>query len=123
MCGDPEAASGETCLACRTDPPPWCAASSVGPYDGTLRELVLLFKNRGRDELARPLARLVARRHRELGWPTPDAVVAVPMTWRRRLHRGYDQAALLGRATAAELGAPFVRALARRGGAAQVGPR
>ena len=121
VCGDPEAASGEPCLACRIEPPPWRAAGSLGPYDGTLREIVLLFKNGGRDELSRPLAGLLAHRHRELEWPAPDAVAAVPTTWRRRLRRGYDQAALLGRAVAGELAAPFVRALARRGGAAQVG--
>ncbi len=121
VCGDPEVASSEPCLACRIDPPPWDAAASVGPYDGTLRDLVLLFKNGGRDELARPLAALLARRHRDRGGERPDAVVAVPMTWLRRLRRGYDQAALLGRALARELRAPFVRALARRGGPAQVG--
>jgi len=122
VCGDPEAATGGPCLACRTDPPPWRAAATLGPYEGTLRDLVLLFKNRGRDELAAPLARLLARTARDAGWESPAAVVPVPMTWLRRIRRGYDQAGLLGRRVARELGVPFSHALRRRaGGAPQVG--
>jgi ComF family protein len=121
VCGSPEVTSGEECLACRTAPPPWRAAASLGPYDGTLRDLVLLFKNRGRDELARPLAELLATSLESRGWKRPDVVVSVPTTWLRRLRRGYDQAGLLGRAVARELGAPYVRALRRHGRGAQVG--
>ena len=122
VCGDPEAAAVGACLACRTDPPPWRAAVTLGPYEGTLRDLVLLFKNRGRDELAAPLARMLARAAREAGWDPPAAVASVPMRWLRRLRRGYDQAELLGRGVARELGVPFARPLRRRsGGAPQVG--
>ena len=121
VCGNPEAISGEECLACRTEPPPWRAASSLGPYEGTLRDLVLLFKNRGRDELAKPLAELLAGNLEDRGWERPDAVVSVPMTSFRRLRRGYDQAGILGRAVARELGVRYVRALRRRGRGAQVG--
>ena len=121
VCGSPEVTSGTECLACRTDPPPWRAAATLGPYEGTMRDLVLLFKNHGRDELAKPLAGLLARSFRSNGWIRPDTVVAVPTTWLRRIRRGYDQAGLLGRAVARELEAPFARVLQRRGGGAQVG--
>ena len=121
VCGSPDTAAAEECLACRTAPPPWRAAASVGPYQGALRDLVLLFKTRGRDELAAPIAALMAGAFRRAGWMRPDAVVAVPMTWVRRLKRGYDQAELLGRGVARELGLPFVRGLRRRGRGAQVG--
>lgn len=121
VCGSPEVTSGEECLACRTDPPPWRAAATLGPYEGTLRDLVLLFKNHGRDELATPLAALLAQSFRNSGWKVPDTVVSVPMTRRRRLRRGYDQAGLLGRAVARELEVPFARPLQRRGRGAQVG--
>jgi len=121
VCGNPEVVSDDVCLACRTDPPPWQAAASLGPYESTLRDLLLLFKTGGRDELARPFAELLAHGVRARGWKRPDSVVSVPMTWYRRLRRGYDQAELLGRAIAHELGAPFVRALRRRGRGVQVG--
>jgi ComF family protein len=122
VCGDLEVTSGGECLACRADPPPWRAAATLGPYEGELRDLVLLFKNRGRDELAAPIAALLARRLRGGDWEQPDAVVSVPMTWLRRIRRGYDQAELLGRGVAREIEAPFSRVLRRRaGGGSQVG--
>jgi ComF family protein len=120
-CGSPEVEVEGTCLACRTAPPPWRAAASFGPYAGTLRELVLLFKGRGRDELETPLAALLLAAFRRAGWPRPDAVVAVPMRWIRRLRRGYNQAELLAHRVARQLGVPLVRALDKRGRGTQVG--
>ncbi|OYW05297.1 MAG: hypothetical protein B7Z61_06715 [Acidobacteria bacterium 37-71-11] len=79
------------------------------------------FKTRGRDEIAGPAGMMMADAFRRAGWSRPDAVVSVPMTWLRRLRRGYDQAGLLGHAVARELGLPFVRAMRRRGRGAQVG--
>jgi ComF family protein len=120
-CGSPEVEAEGPCLACRTAAPPWRAAASFGPYDGVLRELVLLFKSRGRDELAAPLSGLLLSASRRAGWPLPDAVVAVPMAWVRRLRRGYNQAELLAHTVARELGVPPVHALRRRGRGTQVG--
>lgn len=120
-CGTPEVETEGPCLACRTAPPPWCGAASFGAYQGTLRELVLLFKSRGRDELGVPLAGLLLAAFRRAGWPRPDAVVAVPMKWTRRLRRGYNQAELLARSLSRELGVPFTRPLRRRGRSTQVG--
>ena len=120
-CGSPEVEADGPCLGCRTKPPPWRAAASFGAYDGVLRELVLVFKSRGRDELAAPLAELLLATWRRAGWPRPDEVVAVPMTWTRRLRRGYNQAELLAHSLSRELGVPVVRALRRRGRGSQVG--
>ena len=120
-CGAPEVADEGACLACRNAPPPWLAAASFGPYAGTLRELILLFKGRGRDELAAPLAALMIEALGRAAWPSPDAVVAVPMAWARRLRRGYNQAELLAHEVARTLGVRPVRALRRRGRGTQVG--
>lgn len=46
-----------------------------------------------------------------------DAVVAVPLHWRRQLRRGYNQARLIARPVARYLGLPLVDCLRRRGGA------
>jgi ComF family protein len=86
-----------------------------------LRELVVLFKERGVDELAAPLAALAAAAARCAGWPPADAVVPVPTVWTRRLRRGFDHTALLARHVARLLGAPVRRALRRRGSGSQVG--
>src|SRR3972149_5314909 len=68
VCGHPGVEAEGPCLECRTAPPPWRAAASFGAYDGVLRELVLLFKSRGRDELAAPLAGLPLAASRRGGW-------------------------------------------------------
>lgn len=120
-CGNPEVEAAGPCLACRITPPPWSAAVSFGPYHSVLRELVLLFKSRGRDELAAPLSGLLLTAWRRAGWPLPDAVVAVPMRWGRRLRRGYNQAELLANTVARELRVPLVHALRRRARGTQVG--
>jgi ComF family protein len=120
-CGDPDSPAGEECLACRTEPPAWRAAAAVGAYEGTLRDLVLLCKQGRRDELARPLGRMLAAAHRRIGWPRPTAVVPVPMWWGRRLRRGFNQADLLAREVAAAVGARHVAALGRRRGRPQAG--
>jgi ComF family protein len=43
-----------------------------------------------------------------------DRVVPVPLHWRRRLARGYNQAERIARPLAAHLGLPYIPALARR---------
>ncbi len=120
-CGGADVMEDGPCLGCRVTPPRWTAAASWGPYSGRLRDLVLLLKTGGRDELAAPLARRLVAVARQAGWPRPDAVVAVPMPPWRRLRRGYNQAELLARAVARRLETPLIAALARRGGRTQVG--
>ena len=72
-CGDPDAAAGEICRRCADDPPPWRSAAAAGPYAGALRDLILLYKQGRRDELARPLGERLARAYRRTGWPLPAA--------------------------------------------------
>lgn len=121
VCGDPDAADGLPCLACRIAPPAFAAAASVGPYRGVLRELVLLLKHGGRDELAAPLARLLVETFLAHGWPQPHTVTFVPTTFWRRLRRGHDQADLLAREVGHALDLPVAATLRRSLRAAQVG--
>jgi len=83
-------------------------------YGATPRALVIGLKFHGRLEAARPLARALSEALRRAQVPG-DLIVAVPLSRRRRRRRGFNQAALLARAVALELGlerAP--RALRRR---------
>lgn len=121
LCGRPELGEAVPCLVCRDTPPVWAAAASLGPYDGALRDLILLLKMGKRDELAGPLARLLAGTWSGLGWPLPDAVVPAPMHWWRRWRRGFNQAELLAGALAGLLRAPLHPVLGRRRGLPQVG--
>ena len=104
-------------MVCRNGRRGFDEAFCYGSYEGTLRELIHLFKYSGMRRLARPLADLLAAalpRDRQF-----DAVTAVPLHWRRRWQRGFNQSGLLARVIARQRGIPLIRAL-RRGAATRV---
>jgi len=69
----------------------------VGLYCGTLRQMVLAFKN-GRAEYDAPLARLAQAALEGVEFSGKiELFVPVPLHWSRRLVRGYNQSALLAR--------------------------
>jgi ComF family protein len=81
--------------------------------EGPARDLLHGFKYGGRTGIARSLGADLAALSREA--VTARRVVAVPLHWRRRWRRGYDQAALLGREIArARPVVRHVRGLRRR---------
>ena len=90
-------------------------ASWAFEYRPPLDEVIQALKFRRLDyladslaELALPAARRVAQQAGGL-----DAVVPVPLHWRRRWRRGYDQAALLAAALARGLDLPMSKVLRR----------
>lgn len=121
---------GQRCAACRIDAPRYQRLIALADYDrgAAVRDWILAFKHGGRADLARPLAAMLAAHARgaveDAGWlaAAPGAsgiddgvlVTAVPLHPLRRWSRGYDQAALLGRAFAFELGCPWRPTLCRR---------
>ena len=106
------------CLA-NGDLPLWNKAFAVFEHSGTGRKLILDLKYKKRTELARPLGKMGANVLRQAGIE-PDFVTAVPLHWRRRLLRGYNQAELVGQNTAKYLKIPFLRVLKRiKGGSRQ----
>jgi len=96
---------------CRTGLRGFDAAYCFGSYEGTLRELIHLYKYSRMRTLSQPLADLLAR-----ALPLDerlDAVTAVPLHWRREWQRGFNQSELLARAIAKRRGIPVVRPLRR----------
>ena len=99
------------CALCRTGLRGFDAAYCFGSYEGTLRELIHLYKYDRIQTLARPLAELLAA-----ALPLDerfDAVTPVPLHWRKQWQRGFNQSDLLARAVARRRGIPVVRALRR----------
>ena len=88
------------------------------PFEGIARQVVHGLKYRNRRQVARQLARLMVRRLR-VG--KVDVVTWAPTSGSRARSRGYDQAELLARAVAAELGVPCRRLLYRSHGTSQTG--
>ncbi len=113
-CGDPlpswRAASHAQgrCPRCRRRPSALARARAAGPYEGALRDILHAFKYGGRRTLSAPLAALMAA-HGAAVLDGADCVVPVPLHWRRRFRRGFNQAARLARG----LGLPVVSALVR----------
>jgi len=83
------------CGACRDEDLHVDGIARAGVYGGVIRELILRFKN-GRTDLDGVMATLVAATFDGSGWQDDvDLVVPVPLHWRRRLARGYNQSAIL----------------------------
>jgi predicted amidophosphoribosyltransferase len=99
-------------------PPGLDSCRAAFAYEGAGRELVLALKYRGFRAVVRPVARAMAA---TLPPGQFDVVTWVPTSARRRRQRGYDQARLLARALAREMGLPCRNLLRRRPGAPQTG--
>jgi len=86
---------------------------AVFAYGGPVADAIQRFKYDGRSELGAVLGSVMAAKARRWAGEV-DAVVPVPLHWRRRRARGYDQAALLVKPIAKSLGvAPLLRGLRR----------
>jgi ComF family protein len=80
-----------------------------------LREGILRTKQMGGEPVAEMLGRVFAEvRGRELSGLNADAVVPVPLHWRRHWQRGYNQAAATAREIAAALEVPHRSGWLRR---------
>ncbi len=104
--------SNGRCGLCRLGLNGYDAAYSFGPYDGTLRQLVHLFKysriqTSGPATFGLPAAALP----REQRF---DAIVPMPMHWRRKWRRGFNQAELLARRLSVRTRIPMLEPLRRR---------
>jgi predicted amidophosphoribosyltransferase len=88
------------------------------PFEGVARQVVLGLKYRNRRAVARQLAQLLVRR---LPIGTVDVVTWAPTSAARARERGFDQAELLARAVARQLGVPCRRLLYRTHGGPQTG--
>jgi ComF family protein len=87
-------------------------------FSGRARDVILGFKYRNRRQLAGHLAGLLVNRLVAAGirpGHDVDVVTWAPTSTRRRRQRGFDQAELVARRVAAQLGVPCRRLLERHG--------
>jgi ComF family protein len=95
------------------DPPAYGRARAAVRYDDIARDLVHRLKYGDRLDLATSMGQWMARAGRELV-DDADAMVPVPLHWRRLWGRRFNQAATLAKAAAAESGVPVLTAALRR---------
>src|SRR3954454_1347251 len=86
-----------------TDPPAYHRARAAVRYDDVARTLVHALKYGDRLDMAPTMGRWMARPGREL-LRDADALIPVPLHWRRLWARRFNQSALLAKAIAAETG-------------------
>ena len=114
VCGDPlltwrgSGRPGERCARCRTARTHITLGRALGHYDGALRAILHALKYDGRTSVADTLS-LMMRQQGAAVLAGADVVVPVPLHWRRRWTRGFNQADRL----AAGLGVPVRRVLRR----------
>jgi ComF family protein len=99
------------CALCRMGLRGFDAVYSYGSYEGTLRQLVHLFKYSGVRPLARPFGRfMIQALPRDASF---DFIVPMPLHWFKQWQRGFNQADLLAREIGKKWGVP-VRPVIRR---------
>jgi ComF family protein len=108
-CGAP--GPDPVCGACLAAPPPFTSCRAGGLFGGPLADAIHALKYRDRPAVARPLGIWLGRR---LPLSPGAWVVSVPLGRRRRIARGYDQAALLARAYASAAGGRYLPAAIAR---------
>lgn len=91
----PEPAAGSACGRCLVQPPVFSRVEAPWLYDEYMAFLIRRWKFHREQQLTPLLAQLWLERAGTA--PAVDLVVPVPLHWRRRLQRGYNQAELLAR--------------------------
>jgi ComF family protein len=98
---------------------PWQHAVSAFAFRDAVRQAVHRLKYQADPAVVPVLGVAMAANWREHGSGAVDVVTPVPLFWWRQLRRGYNQAEVLARQVARQLGLPCERLLRRRRGTAQ----
>lgn len=103
----PHVDTSDGCPRCRTDSLAFDSAFRLGPYDGELKRVVLKMKHQAGESLAESLGRVWATLAGDQFRATKATmIVPIPLHWRRRLERGYNQSEAIASGLAAELRIP-----------------
>jgi len=95
------------CANCKDQSFAFDQAIRLGPYEGSLRTVILRMKQAGGVDLAAVIGHLWARHvGAKLRQLHPTTLVPVPLHWTRRWRRGFNQSEILAGALGRELGVP-----------------
>lgn len=103
----PHAVHGGRCVSCRKETLAFERALRLGPYEGVRREVVLQLKHSRGESLAELVGECWAvQAEAAFRALAVDCLVPVPLHWRRRWGRGYNQSAAIARGLASRLRLP-----------------
>lgn len=94
---------GDVCGQCLVTPPSWDNLYAIANYRTPIADYLWQFKENRKFYLALPLSQLLAEQIND----KPDLITCVPIHWRRKLLRGFNQAELLGGLLSEQLNCPF----------------
>ncbi len=107
-----------TCGNCQHHPPPFSATIIPYLYQAPVDQLIWRFKYKGNLVAGRVLAQLLAKNiralHKTEGAIKPDFIIPVPLHWRRRFSRGFNQACELAVVVGRQLEIPVTKRLIKR---------
>lgn len=111
----PHVVQDKGCTKCHGHSLQFEAVRRMGVYEGKLRDIILRMKQPNAEVLAELLGELwFSVRADQLRELHVDLVVPIPLHWRRRWQRGYNQSEALARPIAKGLQAPFCSNWLRR---------
>ncbi len=114
ICGRPMEKDGELCADCCDPRLPTVCNRSVALYQGKAKEMIQLFKFRGKERLATPLGKWMAEKSFHYYRNVPFSVITfVPLHPQRMHERGFNQAELLARVMGDRLNLPVQGILER----------
>lgn len=104
----PHVPSAESCGRCEKEKYRFASAQRLGVYDGLLRDAVLKIKNPQQEALAETLGLFWGEHCRaRLLQSMPQCLIPVPLHWRRRWMRGFNQSESLARGLSLALELPM----------------
>jgi ComF family protein len=84
----------------------------LGVYSGRLERAVRAFKFHGTTRLSKLFGEQLAKAVKKSSWKI-DSICPVPLHWARRLERGYNQSALIGKHISKQSSIPYAPYLRR----------
>ena len=114
-CGAENDGIFEICQKCmKEEKRPWNRAFALMRMEGNGKELIHRFKYGGETALARAMGELAAEKIMSTGTVKElDCIVPIPLHWRRRVVRGYNQTLLFAGILSKHIGIPVVPILRR----------
>lgn len=118
-CGLPLPTPAPACGECLRAPPDFSRTLAMWRYEDTITRLIPAFKQRGHFSSGHLLAHLFGDFISDYltqvdGAVRPDLLLPVPLHWRRRWQRGFNQSQFVARHLSRRLGIPVSHALCRQ---------